>query len=166
GATLTLGTGLTDTGVVVTDTQITATIAVAATAAPGPINITVTTTGGTSNAMTFTVVQPPAALAAFVKADTATQGTWQTFYGADGQAIANDVTNYPRYAQVVQAGPAPVTWSPSTTDLRALQKGATTGRIASTWYSGTSFSFDINLTDGLAHQVALYCLDWDGVNTR
>jgi hypothetical protein len=30
----------------------------------------------------------------------------------------------------------------------------------------TSFSIDINLTDGLTHQVALYCLDWDGVNTR
>ena len=41
----------------------------------------------------------------------------------------------------------------------------TRGRIAACWYSpgpvGSSFSVDVNLTDGAAHQVALYLLDWD-----
>ena len=50
------------------------------------------------------------------------------------------------------------------TDVRALQR-ATSGRIAACWYSpglvGGSFSIDVNLTDGAAHRVALYLLDWD-----
>jgi hypothetical protein len=51
----------------------------------------------------------------------------------------------------------------STTDVRALQKGAATAtdRIASTWVSNTSFSIDLSLADGNWHKVALYCLDWD-----
>jgi hypothetical protein len=166
GATLSLGSGLTATGVVVTATQISATFVVAATAPLGAASIIVTTPGGTSNAITFTIVPRPAALAAFVKTDTTTQGTWKTIYGTDGQAIANDVTNYPLYAQVAFNGQAPSTWTPSTVDIRALLKGATTGRIASAWYNFSSYSIDINLTDGLPHQVALYCLDWDGANTR
>jgi hypothetical protein len=51
---------------------------------------------------------------------------------------------------------------------RALQRAAS-GRIAACWYSsglvGGSFSIDINLTDGAAHRVALYLVDWD-VNGR
>jgi uncharacterized protein YjbI with pentapeptide repeats len=165
GATLNLRAGITATNVVVTGTQITATVAVAVTALLGPANITVTTAGGTSNAATFTVVAP-SGTAAFVQTDTTTQGTWKPLYGAGGQAIPNDVTNYPLYAQVALTGQTAFTWSPATADIRAPQKGATTGRIASAWFSATTFSIDINLTDGLAHQVALYCLDWDSVNTR
>jgi len=32
---------------------------------------------------------------------------------------------------------------------------------ATTWYSGSGFSFDINLTDGQSHPIALYAVDWD-----
>src|ERR1051325_2676286 len=53
------------------------------------------------------------------------------------------------------------TWAASTSDVRALQKSSASGRIAATWYSWTSFSVDINLIDGQAHQIALYFLDWD-----
>ena len=35
--------------------------------------------------------------------------------------------------------------------------------MAACWYTGSSFTIDVNLTDGVAHQVALYALDWDGV---
>ncbi|MCI0628352.1 MAG: hypothetical protein L0387_42995, partial [Acidobacteria bacterium] len=65
------------------------------------------------------------------------------------------------YAQVNFAGQSNYTWAGSTTDLRALQKGAASDRIASTWYSTSSFDIDINLTDGNWHQVGIYCLDWD-----
>jgi hypothetical protein len=36
-------------------------------------------------------------------------------------------------------------------------------RIAGTWYTNgvSSFTIDVNLTDGNSHQVALYALDWD-----
>jgi hypothetical protein len=36
-----------------------------------------------------------------------------------------------------------------------------TDRIAATWYSGSSFTVDVNLTDGQTHEVALYLVDWD-----
>ncbi|HEV3236865.1 MAG TPA: hypothetical protein VGZ25_07740, partial [Gemmataceae bacterium] len=36
-----------------------------------------------------------------------------------------------------------------------------TDRIASTWYSGSSFTVDVKLTDGQTHQVSMYLLDWD-----
>jgi uncharacterized protein YjbI with pentapeptide repeats len=58
GATLNPGPGITATGVVATDAQITATLNIAATAALGPRSITVTTAGGTSNAMTYTINPP------------------------------------------------------------------------------------------------------------
>ncbi len=33
--------------------------------------------------------------------------------------------------------------------------------IATAWYSGQSFSFDVNLSDNQQHYIALYALDWD-----
>src|SRR5207244_1005866 len=39
--------------------------------------------------------------------------------------------------------------------------GTATDRIAGCWYSSGTFSIDLNLTDGQAHRVAFYCLDWD-----
>ena len=49
----------------------------------------------------------------------------------------------------------------TTTDPRALQTPDGTNRIAATWYSSTSFTIAVNLTDGQAHNIALYALDWD-----
>ena len=100
------------------------------------------------------------ASATFVKFDSTTQGTWKGVYGSNGWAIANDSTNFPTYAQVNFNGETAYSWASSTTDLRALESGMTSGRVASTWY-GSTFSIDINLTDGNAHQVGLYALDWD-----
>lgn len=34
-------------------------------------------------------------------------------------------------------------------------------RIASTYYAATTFTININLTDGKTHRFALYLLDWD-----
>jgi hypothetical protein len=46
--------------------------------------------------------------------------------------------------------------------MRALQEAnSATLRIASAYYGNPSFSMDLILTDGNAHQVALYFLDWD-----
>lgn len=117
-----------------------------------------------------TAAPAPAALAAlaagssasFVGPDSLTQGTWQGTYGNDGYRIAGDIANYPSYAQVNFAGNLDYTWSSSTTATRALQRGSGTGRVAATWYSASSFTVDVNLTDGQSHRVSLYFLDWDG----
>jgi hypothetical protein len=94
--------------------------------------------------------------------DIVTQGSWKGVHGQDGWIIASHANNPPAYATVTRIGGSEWTWNNSTTDTRALQKPASaTDRIASTFYSTTSFSFDINFTDGQTHQIALYALDYD-----
>jgi hypothetical protein len=129
----------------------------------GHVRINVTWTVG-SNAVVSGVFfggKPSPAVAAFTGSDTTTQGTWHPVYGADGFSVANNTQSTPSYASFALQGQSNYTWASSTTDPRALQTGSGTGRIASTWYNSSSFSFDLNLTDGNSHQFALYALDWD-----
>jgi glucose/arabinose dehydrogenase len=99
--------------------------------------------------------------AEFVEIDPATQGNWQGVYGAAGYQVVNDAAHYPGYVRVTPIGPLSFTWEASTADPRGLQKASTSGRLAATWYATTAFTIDVDLTDGLSHQVALYCVDWD-----
>ena len=104
-----------------------------------------------------------AATAGFVKTDTTTMGGWIGAYGTDGYFVSQDSnTKLPGYAKVTFSGQANWTWAASTTALPALQKPENpSDRIAGTWFMWGSFTIDVNLTDGNAHQVALYALDWD-----
>jgi hypothetical protein len=76
--------------------------------------------------------------------------------------------SYPAYAQLNLTGATTHIWAGSTSDVRALQKAAqgSADRIAATVYSATEFTIDLNLTDGMTHQVALYSVDWDYNNLR
>jgi glucose/arabinose dehydrogenase len=114
-----------------------------------------------SDEAVLTVTGGPPTTAAFLGSDTTTQGTWRGTYGAEGYQIVNDGANYPSYATVTTTGAEAHTWALSTSDGRGLQKAVGTDRIAATWYSGAAFALDVNLTDGLAHQVAIYVVDWD-----
>jgi hypothetical protein len=107
-------------------------------------------------------VQPGGSTAvSFVGTDAATRGTWKGTYGSRGYSIANDALALPAYAAVQQSGSASYTWLGSTSDTRALMKGASADRIAATWY-GSVMTTDINFIDGLTHRVAIYLVDWDG----
>ena len=121
----------------------------------------VSSTSNFSNAAT--VVEK--ASVSFVATDTTTQGTWRNVYGADGYDIAADTSagnpKLPSYATLGITGASTYTWAGSTTDVRALQNSANTGRIAAAWYSYTSMSFNLNLNDGQSHLVSLYAVDWD-----
>jgi len=118
-----------------------------------PVSVTVTNSG------------PPPASASFVKADTATIGNWKGVYGSEGYIIPSDSNAQPPYGTATAPSSVYV-WNPSTTDPRGLIKAlSSTDRILSTWYTSTSESFDVNLTDGLVHQMSLYCLD-DDTTTR
>src|SRR5436305_1650368 len=65
------------------------------------------------------------------------------------------------------SGQQSVTFGPGSSDVRALQTGpGAVTRAVGAQYSGGSFSLDLNLTDGQAHQVALYMIDWDTFFTR
>ena len=106
----------------------------------------------------------PTSLVTFVRSDTSTQGNWVSLYGGQGYSIAGETNNLPAFASVVISGQSNWTWSTSTTDPRApliTSSPAGAGRTAACWYSPTSFTVDVNLTDGVTHQVALYALDWD-----
>src|ERR1700685_3483341 len=100
-----------------------------------------------------------AAVANFIGLDTATQGAWEEKYGTDGYSIANVPQDVPGYASFAQEGQQNWTWAASTTDVRALMSAS--GRTATTWFSSSSFSMDISMTDGNIHQIAIYAVDFD-----
>ena len=123
--------------------------------------ITAKGTGGTTPGPIWSFSVPAtAAIVTFVGTDVITQGTWKGLYGRDGYAIAADATSLPSYVTLSQAGQLTWTFAASTTDARALQKSASTDRIAACWYGG-QFSFDLDFVDGKAHDVAFYLVDWD-----
>jgi sugar lactone lactonase YvrE len=94
--------------------------------------------------------------------DTTTEGSWKGVYGGDGYVIANAGSSLPAYATVIVTGASTYTWIASTVGLVALQKpNPATDRLAAAYYSFSNFTFDVNLTDGQIHQLALYCLDLD-----
>ena len=94
--------------------------------------------------------------------DASTQGAWSSDYGGDGYALAGGPSSLPSYATATVAANV-YTWAAPTADPRALADpaGAPPAGLAATWYSATAFSVDLHLTDGQAHRVALYALDWD-----
>jgi hypothetical protein len=97
--------------------------------------------------------------ATFVNTDIATEGNWKTLYGPDGYNVIQDSTLYPSFVNVAVGG-TPYTWAAQTSDVRGLQKN-TSGRIAASVYSTTSFTVDLHFTDGAQHKVAFYFVDWD-----
>jgi hypothetical protein len=136
----------------------------------GHVQIRVTRTGlfnAVISALFFGGAPQSAGTATFLATDTTTQGTWQATYGADGAVLAGDAQAPPAYATVAMSGQIGYTWSAGTADPRALQQISTPGgRVAACWYTYGSFTVDVNLTDGQAHQVALYAVDWDTGGAR
>lgn len=142
----------------------------------GSVTVVVRNTNPSSNAVLFGLFfgppgtpppPPPPGSASFVRFDATTQGSWKGVYGSDGFNVINDTQSYPAYASVLVSGQSSYTWAASTSDVRALQKAASpTDRIASTWYTGLTYSYTVTINDGLTHGLALYSLDWDNYNGR
>ncbi|HLG98216.1 MAG TPA: hypothetical protein VKX49_18005 [Bryobacteraceae bacterium] len=139
----------------------------AASGSQGTYNLTITASNGVfPNAvqnLTLTVFAPGgvsvSSAAAFISKDTATEGNWSGSYGTDGYDIANSSQVTPPYASLAVQNQFNYTWADNTSDPTALQKPGSSSRIASTWYSNTSFSFDVNVGTN-PHKVAIYALDW------
>jgi ELWxxDGT repeat protein len=115
----------------------------------------------TTAATTINVLPAPTAGATFLTKDTKTQGTWIGTYGGQGYDVIDGSSSLPSYATVTPSGQSNYVWASSTTDARALQTSGGSSRIAATWFSTTSFTVDVNLTDGKVHDLELYFLDWD-----
>ena len=144
------------------------TISVSAGVAPGVYSLTLIGTASpvsyiTTIALTVTGGSSSGSSAIYTGLDSTTQGTWNGKYGGDGFLIANDAaSSLPSYAaNAGVTGASTYTWAALTSDVRALQSGkGLSSRIASEYY-GNTFSVSIPLTDGGAHQVAVYLLDFD-----
>jgi hypothetical protein len=104
----------------------------------------------------------PAPSATYLGDDTTTHGSWIGVYGSQGSNVINATNgvDYPSYATVTPAGNRTYTWAASTSAPQALQDAPpATSRIAACWYSNTSFTVDVDLTDGQSHNLELYLLD-------
>ncbi len=100
--------------------------------------------------------------ASFVKSDTTTQGNWKGVYGADGFNIVGNSNSYPAYAQVSVVGKSDWTWAQTIAETRCpLKATVAMDRIAASWESTSNFTINVNITDGKAHRLAMYFLDWD-----
>lgn len=131
--------------------------------------ITISASGATGSPKTVTVSLIVSAItseggsAQFVGANFFGQGNWLGNFGGEGYSIVGQSPSIPSYVQMSVTGASTYTWFSSTDLPRALQTINGSGRIASCWYSATSFLFDLNFTGGL-HRFTLYATDFDGLN--
>jgi hypothetical protein len=104
---------------------------------------------------------PNSATARFIGLDSTTRGNWKGVYGADGYSIAEHQAQLPPYAALSFSNELNYVWTNETTDARGLQRTASPGYVASTWFNDSAFEMTLAFNDGLPHQVSFYCLDWD-----
>ncbi len=136
----------------------------------GNVVITITTKGGPNAVLSGLFIDPtgnpppppPSATATFLEQDTATQGNWIGVYGVQGYNVIDDTPKYPTGDTVTPSGELTYIDTTSTTSASALENPGGSGRIIAAWYSTTSFTIDVNLADGQAHDLELYFLDWNG----
>ena len=124
------------------------------------IYATDTMTASVKGSATATVSSTLTSTAAIVKSDTTTEGNWEGVYGTQGYDLVSDAVSIPAYASVSLSGQSTSTWTTASTNPRALQVPGSPNRVAAVWYSPTSFSVDVKLGDGVAHNLELYLLDW------
>ena len=120
-----------------------------------------TNESGPSNTLVYTVPGPLSGggSVTFVKADTGTRGSWKGVYGSEGYSMAALPPSVPSYATVTTSAPQ-WTWAANSANAAHLQDPRnSTNRIAACWYSSTSTTFDVAMTDGKSHRVAMYFLD-------
>jgi hypothetical protein len=133
----------------------------------GNVQITITDLAGSNAVLSGLFFDTPSASATFVKQDTTTEGNWIGAYGSQGYNVISSTVSYPSYATVTPTGQTSYTWASNTTNEPALEiPGGGTSRIAACWYGATSFTVDVDITDGKAHDLALYFLDYQGGNGR
>jgi hypothetical protein len=107
--------------------------------------------------------------AVFLRMDDHLGGTWHDangtpVYGAEGYVLSHMPPDLPPlpYISPISTPPQIRIWEdPSTLTKSLLKAGATTERYAYAWFDTNSLNFVFNFADTLAHQIAVYCVDWD-----
>ena len=101
--------------------------------------------------------------AAFIGTDTSTQGNWINVYGSQGYNVLGSTVVSPTYATVTPSGQLLYTYAtpaPSVTKALEVPPSGST-RVAAVWYSGSSFTIDVNVASGHTYDLELYFLDYD-----
>jgi hypothetical protein len=106
---------------------------------------------------------PTVARSSFLGIDSTRQGNWKGVIGTEAYSIPTDAQVLPPSIVLSATGKSDWIWEYATADVRGLQRATIINREAACAY-GSSFSYDLNLTDGRTHAVSLYCLDWDHGN--
>lgn len=119
------------------------------------------TPSAVASATFFVATAGTGGTATFLGSDTTTQGDWQQSYGAAAFELIADWSDQPDSVEITPAGQTQHIWAYSVPDRQALEKVSSPSRIAACWYAPNSFQVGVNLLDGSAHKVSLYCLDWD-----
>ncbi len=109
--------------------------------------------------------------ATFLEQDTKTQGNWIGVYGTDGYDVINNPSTthpnaLPAGVTVTSAGATAYTWANPSTATQALEVPGGASRIAAAWYATTSFTVDVDVTNGQSYNLELYFLDYNGGNAR
>ena len=133
----------------------------------GTYTITLTVTdaqGDTATTNTSIVVTPANESASYFMTDSHTVGGWIGSYGSQGYDIIGGRSSLPNYATVTPSGQSTVIWATSTNAPAALEVDPGPFGSAAAWYSSTSFTVNINLTDGQTHDLTLYAVDWKTQN--
>ena len=130
-------------------------------AVSGDVVITITKLTGPNALVNALFVDPATSTAKFVKADTTTEGNWIGAYGSQGYDIVSGPTSLPSYAALTTIGATNYTWTTTSTSQSALQVPGSSNRVAACWYSWTSFSINLDLTNGQTHNIALYACAYD-----
>jgi hypothetical protein len=128
----------------------------------GTYTLTLTVTNAQGNsASANTSVTVTSGTAGFIASNATTGGNWIGTYGSQGYDVVGNAVSLPSYATVTTSGASTGSWAATTTDPRALQNAIGSSAIAACWYASTSFTVDVDLTDGQEHDLELYFLDWD-----
>ncbi len=125
----------------------------------------------TSGTATVTLTVGQVSQASFIQKDTITEGNWIGVYGTDGYEIINNPSTsnpnaIPAGVTITPTGATAYTWANPSTATPALEVPGGASRIAATWYASTSFTVDVDVTNGQSYNLELYVLDYNGGNAR
>ena len=110
----------------------------------------------------FDPATPPlTATATFIKRIPPRKGDWIGKYGAQGYDLSYDAFDQPSYADVTVPVSSSGYWNLSANVPQALVNPSETDHLAAYWSQGTTTTIDVAFTDGLAHDLTMYFLDWN-----
>ena len=126
----------------------------------GNVLITFTWEAGPNAMLNGIFFDPPTAIAGLVEQDSTTEGNGIGTSGTQGNDIADCSAGLPSFSTFTPIGASNFIWTTDTSDPRALQTVGSSNRVAACWYATTSFSVDVDLTDGQVHDLAIYLMDY------